>query len=641
MNNSGKYQEALLNAFLGLSSEASNLRGISYARLVLGVLFIEDGYLDIKQITEGSAQLLNINGTSEESIKSALKILEDKKLLELNDGKWKLHDSEREKIAKQLEYTKEATGKIIKSFFPISGVDFEVLVKWFNEFTHVYFSLGADKLIKLYNAKQRLIINFEEQIKPTISKFKLDKFEIELINGYKEFLASEDEEVEKRIFNIMSALLSTKLVASDVSPDLISIERYKNSEIIVDTNVLYAYLFGKTDSLNKAFKSFGRMMSSMGAKLYYTQATAEEFERVREREKENFLKLWKEYTAPVIKMMSRNDDFSKAILQLQCQTEDDVETFFTETIKIPDDIGGAKLELLNCSEADSMKYDEAKDKELFEKIQVTTVEIKGHKKGDLTVAHDVALTKLVNELSKSRNIFILTLDSGMEILAMRETHAKDLPVWRSLYSIIKILAINGGGSDFNPSDLAPIFKSFMEFEDIQQVEKYDKRDLLLLSSKFDRAKELPDEKIISILTQLHKARLANSDSEALRLAVLELERSLRYNEEHISQKLQENEEKINELSKTVEKKSADKDLILKELNCQKRKGVWTWFVLRSLTAIAISVFVFFYLIGELLGFYKTGDRYSSFQIFITILAPLIYMFSDFLYYTKAKLDVLK
>jgi hypothetical protein len=628
------HQEALEVAYLALASESASLKEIAYEKMVLWMLLVEDKPLSIKYISTESAKMLGGINVPDEAIEKALIVLKRQKLAQANtDSFWSVSQHEKEKIEKSLQYSAKTTTDILKTHFPQEGIDLNHLRKWFEDCNKVYFTAQADKLVKLYCEKEKLIIRVDETLRPIVQKHGLEAHEDKLIQGYIEFLTSEELKEQSKVFTLMSAILSTKLLSADVSPDLFSIDSYRGANIIIDTNVLFKIQLNKNGGLSNAFESFGRVLSELGANLFIADFTIEEHESVRIREREAFINTWNENTKPVIKLLSKKDDISKGIIDTNCETIEDIERFFDSSLIIPKDIGGVELKVLSGAILRGTEYDENSDKNLFEEVQSITEEFKGSKKGESTAIHDVRLTKLVRKLARVENYFVLTFDSAMEALALRKSGEKDFPTWRSFRSLIQILAINGGGPNFNPMELAPIFKNVINFEDIDKGSNFNKKDFLLLTSLSERVKELPQSTIISLLTRVHRTKFSDPNSIETRSIKLELERTLRSTEHKVNQTIAEQKSEIAQLQK-------EKLDVTQKMKSIERTKILTFFWIRTACSGILFLIIYLYLRKTFHDAISMDNRLDVMEI-VSFLLPIIYSLLDYFKYTKNRLDELE
>lgn len=616
-----KAREALLNAFLCLSPETSHLRDIAYAKVILWVLFLEDGRpLKIDDIAKKGSELLQIDQLPIESIKTAVDILRGRRMVFVKDDLWSLVPSEKDNLEKTLKHSEEITNGILSRHFT-KKIEQEVLKRWFNETNKEYFSSESEILLSLYNDGRRPVHHVDEIVKQVIKKFHLEQFENDLVQGYKDFLMSEEHDDVDRVFKFMSSLLSAKIVSAEISPEVFALDRYRNANVFLDTNVLFALTAYKNETIENALKAIGRSAKELKMNFYIADFTVKEYETVRIAERTTSIGLWNKYNYETLEGMDRKDMFSKGLIRTGCQTTQDVERFFDDGLKIPSRLGEINIKILKKEDVKEAEFDPVKDGLLFENIRNIFEEFTGRKKPENTAEHDVRLWKLAKSWTKSGNAFVLTIDQTMTTLALKEAGQKDDPLWQNLSGLIQVLALNGGGATYDPSDLAPLFRTFVDFDDITNKEKYDKRDLIILSEKTERIIEVPEGKVRAILRNVHKARLSNNPA-MIHDAVLEIERTLRQNDVMKDQTIRERETTISELKSQLNQKGLDE----KKSN---KKVVWLCFIIKAIGALLLDYVLFFYLWDKLVYNFFAKENFEVVQILIQILAPLSYIFISF------------
>ncbi len=239
--NIDQIREALLNAFLSLSPETAHLRDIAYAKTILWVFVIEDGRaLTVTEIAAKGAELIQVEALPVASIQSALEVLKGRRMVSPRaDGAWTLVPTEKEKLERTLEYSETVTTAILDRHFT-QKIDRAVLRRWFNEVNKVYFSTQSHNLLSLYNNGEHPVHRVDEIVRPIIKQFGLEAYAQDLIEGYKDFLVSDNRDDTDRIFKFMCSLLSAKIVSAEISPDVLALDRYRNADVLLDTNVLFA-----------------------------------------------------------------------------------------------------------------------------------------------------------------------------------------------------------------------------------------------------------------------------------------------------------------------------------------------------------------------------------------------------------------
>ncbi len=623
-------KEILLNTFLNLSHEGGNLRDMAYAKSVLWVLHCEDKAIDIKTLVNLISQLIGQDSVPETDVLSAVNILVMRKHVIKKHGLYEISPNQKSEMDRQIKYSHGTTIDILKKRFP-KQIDESILNKWFNDANSKYFAASADKLISLYSHKQKPISKVESVLKPVIASHGLKQYEGQLLQGYQEFLTSNDRTEEEKIFNLLSSVLASRLVAANLSSEVFSIDRFKGGDFLIDTNVLIGIGLERDEGTTKALIALGNMAEGLKIKFFVTDFTIDEYENVIKREREKFIALINSYSKSVYDEMSNDNQFFIAMQNLRCENASDVERFFDITLALPKKIGNVDITFLEGNSLRGSIYNEEYDEKLLSEISSET-----SKKGAKAI-HDLRLNKLAEKINRSRKAFILTLDSSMENFALSKVNEKEEPLWLSLFSLVQILAINGGGPNFDPSDLAPLIKVFIEFEESTKVEKYDSRDMLLLLEKTERVNELSEMQMTSLLNKLHRIRLQRSPEEGVREITLELDRTLRKNSSDTDSKIREKDEVVEKLMHSNQDTTARLDQTCKNLKKQKAGTVNTHFLLRSLLYLGLGILVFWYIREEIFSDYFKGNRYDLISKILLIVSFIGLVATDYFTYTTKKL----
>lgn len=610
------YRNALFNAHLKSFTDAKNIKDIAYAQLISIALFLQEDISEdeIRKII--SNQILQIKNIPKESISSALELLKLYNIIEKKSGKWNLTNEAKEDFEKQSNNAQAEEKKILQKFFPKS-IGYTKLQNWFLDTSAKYFSFEDDRLISDFLQNKQDQLNIDEILRGTIKKYNLEKFSDELSLGYKEFLADDDSAY--KIWDFMQGLLSTKLVVADISPNLISIERYKNSKIIIDTNVLFAVSLKDKKIINKSLLTLSQAMQSIGAQLYITEWTKEEYLNVCWQEERSTIKIFDGYDEEIIR--NTRGGFIKAAYQAKCKNGNDVEKLFEEIKKTPTQFGEIKIETIKKEESDEIIFDNhnQQDIRLYNEIYFAwkNKDSKRPPKGRYAIKHDLLLTKFVRKKQENERFFILTLDRSMEALSLSWINEKENPVWVNFLTLIQILAINGAGADFDSRNLAPLIKSFIEYQGCGRFQKYKKQDLLLLANCTDRINEIPITKVQSVLNKIHKKNMSGLSKKDKKDLELEIQRDLTKSKEDVKQSMIERDVKINTLEEENKNKENENFRLRKE---KFRNKQMFWLIIRIFASFACSLLLFFILRKELFEQFNLS-KWEFISMIFFIFAP--------------------
>lgn len=611
-----KYRNALLNSHLRTLKDAKNLQDINYARLISIILYLGD------ELSEEEISHVLEKEVLKQRIPSA-SLAEGLALLKLNNvaknraGKWKLTEDITAELNKNIKETESKEARVLQKFFPRS-IDQAKLRNWFLDTSSEYFSSQSERLVKMFIKKEPRELGVEELVKKTVKKHSLEKFSEDLLQGYKEFLSSDDSEVEDIIWNFMQSLLSTKLLVADISPDQISIDRYKGAKVVVDTNILLAIKLKSKKSINKSIKALSEAMQALDMELYVTEWTKQEYSNVCTAEKNNTKKIFNEYDLEIIQ--NTKGDFLRAALRSECENEEDIESLFKEISKLPAEFGELSIKEIDENDTSAIKIQNTRsDIALRGSIEEASKKNYVFKVKNALI-HDTLLTKFVDSKrgEGESNYFVLTLDRSMEELALTWVNEKEDPTWINFVTLIQMLAINGTGSQFDSSNLAPLVKAFIEYQGYGKFQQFKKADLIFLTNCTDRIKELPNTKVVNILQKIHRKDITGISKKEKNALELEIQREITISKADISRAITEKDSALKAKDATI-KDLKDENLELKQKHF-KNKQIF-WLIIKILIYLAGSYLLFIILGDRLLQEWNAGNEWEYIQMLLVILTP--------------------
>lgn len=617
------YKELLLNASLNVLGEAQSLKQLAYAQIVFFVLC--DKSLNIDMLTVSVAKKINKQSVPQQSIVEALKYLQlYNAVAQINTGFWEVSNEHKDKLHINIERNRADNINICLKRFPKS-IKISKVSEWFDDANEACFSLFADELLKSYRQGDKPAIYIDGVIEPVIKVHDLGNYQAELLQGYNEFLKSNDKVEEARIKQLMQSLLFAKMIAADISPDVWALDRYKNAHVFLDTNVLFAsVLCTKNVELNRAMKDIGRILKNLGCKFYITDDTVDEYESVLLRARGEATDLWSNYSVEVLKKSKRDNDFFRSLIECDCKSVCDVNTFFDELERKKFTFVKEKTIRVKKEIYKKYNFNQKNDQKLYDQVKESWENMHGQDdpKPNLTVIHDLLLTKLARKVKSDRkNVFVLTLDKSMEHLALQWVNEKEDPLWLSVYSLIKILAINGGGASYDFRDIAALVRAFMTQEEIEGVFEYDTRDLLLLPHFTDRISELDETKVKDLLNKIHRGKMSHHSEEQMSQDIrVEVERTLRTKEHSANVRLQELESKVTQLE--------DKNNSLVN-NSKKAEATILWgkFGIKVFVGVAFFLILLWFVGGQFRIYISQENVFyiNIMQYCLFILAPLLWI----------------
>lgn len=216
------------------------------------------------------------------------------------------------------------------------------------------------------------------------------------------------------------------------------------------------------------------------------------------------------------------------------------------------------------------------------------------------------------------NYFVLTLDRSMEELALTWVNEKEDPTWINFVTLIQMLAINGTGSQFDSSNLAPLVKAFIEYQGYGKFQQFKKADLIFLTNCTDRIKELPNTKVVNILQKIHRKDITGISKKEKNALELEIQREITISKADISRAITEKDSALKAKDATI-KDLKDENLELKQKHF-KNKQIF-WLIIKILIYLAGSYLLFIILGDRLLQEWNAGNEWEYIQMLLVILTP--------------------
>jgi hypothetical protein len=482
-----------------------SLKARALGEIITKILFLNKDKKDrFIKIGEDVSKIVGISKISPEDIKSGLDFLTEKGVITKQGKFWVLKSEESQQIETSIASAQKRIDYILNKHFG-TKIEKEKLEAWFKEAAIKVFSQFSEVWAKRLRREPVKSPNSEKIQKIVFGSLKehhLEDKSVELIAGFNAFLQDYDDVmVEQQIWSIAQAVLSAKLITASVGPDPLSISLFKNSKLLLDTNILFTAALEKS-RLAKSFLSFATSIQGIGASFAVTKATEDEYEKVVMKKQKQAIRAIENYPLDVLK--DSHDAFLKTALDRGCEDADSFVTFFDSIKFIPDRIGTEKVELLDDPEIEKARQNGYKDKNKQSAINAEWKAQRNYNKSKYSLEHDAALDS-INEFLRSQGInsWIITADGPMQTIASKWT-AHEPPTWIGLDTLIQILAISSAGPQHNPENFAPLFSTIIK-ENIHLNDSiYTLEDLDALLDLEERSNELESAEIKKFAAKMRK-----------------------------------------------------------------------------------------------------------------------------------------
>lgn len=574
-------QTSLVTLNLKYGSSAKPLKTLAFAQLTAKALFRFNTSVKINKLTGGVASLIGVAKVSKQLVQDGLSYLKEMGKVKITNGKWCLLEDAQKEIKSDMDLSKNYVLGVLKRHFP-GTIESKNLKNWFTEASADFFGHYGNECVNAISKriKQRYqkTKTIEEILEPSIKKYNLIPEKQSLIDGFIKFLSSDDNADHQYFMLLIQALFSARLVAADVGVDLLTLEELKNTNLVLDTNVLFAISL-ESSRLSKSINSLEDALKSINSKLVYLNTTKEEYNRVLRAKRREVLSLIKIYPNEVIK--DSTDDFIITAKSRKCKSRDDYVTFFDSLEKVPSCLpNGYEIKIEDYEDIEKIGELAESDKKLKQKIYDFALRVRPEwkqPKGEAALKHDATLLKVTDFIRKQKKkCWVLSIDKSLQACSINLAGPHSTPSVLSVPALIEILAINNAGPDVDSSNFAPLLSRIILNDCIPPINTYAIQDLYLLNKYNEKVADLPPQNIKQMVKEITKARIQGKTLDNTSLQ-LKLSRMFQESTMEITKSSEENKQRAIHAEEELKKEksireNAEEKLILVTANNIKNKA---------------------------------------------------------------------
>lgn len=514
-------EKILQTIYLRFDSASKSLTKRALAELILKIIYSLDGFSMRDRIVQ---ELGGVLGTSisDGKITDALELLLNESKVAKSKGGYSIEQGKKSQIAVACNEFINRQNRVIDKFFNDVSSQKKFVFQWFEDVTIEFFKEYSSEWISdLCSTTNGAVKGKHEGIqaildKVTIRNNNLDFKDKEwLKKQFFKFIQSNDPDVSSILWDYGTSGFSSSLIVANISADPISVDEFKDSKCILDTNILM-YLELEGSKFKVSFKSMEKVFTKLSITPIYFSITRDEFIKSMEYKKETVLRVIENYSQEVVAEL--DDPFINTALQRGCVSAEDFERFFDELMDIPEYLS----ELLEIKRHDSGELDEAirkgqEDNQLKELINKIYKSKRHRDKKRNPLQHDAGLIAGAEFIRKQEKCFILSRDISVKETALNKPIRNEMPIAIGLDTLINVLAIDNGGTDVDPTNYAPLFASIIKLALIPEHDVFRVEDLSRMLDVQSQIADLPSDKIIDIAKDLHHNHVIGTSEEEISL----------------------------------------------------------------------------------------------------------------------------
>lgn len=350
--------------------------------------------------------------------------------------------------------------------------------------------------------------------KRTFNNSRLDKRDKQILpKKFFDFINDNKGVVNDYLWDYGTSAFAAKLIRNQNGVDSLTIDSFKNSTCILDTNIL---LFISLESRFKdGIVALEKVFQSLNVDVAYLYITLKEYQAKVSCQKDMTMRNLDKYGYDIASIP--NDDFTNSAKELLCKTLDDFERFFDEKAKIPSkvhDILPIKL-LDNDKELVEVIEKAQKDNNKISELNGLFRDLTGHDKKQNALVHDIGLLKGTEHLRKSGKFFVVSEEVCVNLYSKRQPLSDNLPLAIRIDTLINVLAANNDGDTFKASDYVPLFANIVRAGLIPDKDTFRQEELYDLYDMDEQVAQLPSDKIKDIVLEMHELLLKGTDEKVL------------------------------------------------------------------------------------------------------------------------------
>ena len=274
---------------------------------------------------------------NEERLDAVLSELIKNREIVKKNGKYSIPQSKAEKIKVALEESQNRFQRIIDNFKPFFS-DSKVVSEWLIDAMMHFFGTFSDDWISDLCYKANAIARREDSIldvikKRTANNKELDKRDKEILpKKFLQMILMREPDVTNFLWEYGTSAFSAKLIKNSYTTDDLTLETFKDSYCILDTNILM-HIGLESSEYYTSFKVLENVFKELGINVGVLHITQKEYLAAVRSKKEQVMNLVAKYEQKVLEASS--DQYLKTAIKRHCKTEEDYKRFFSSLEQVP------------------------------------------------------------------------------------------------------------------------------------------------------------------------------------------------------------------------------------------------------------------------------------------------------------------
>ena len=501
-------------------SQFKTLSKIALSQLILKIVYLKgDGTL-FRQIDAELNTVLS-SPVSKKDVEDAIRVLVKARKLHVKSNRHFIHNDYKAEITKEVNSNKNLLSKILDKYFSKAESSKSDIENWFNDAVICFFEKYSFEWFQQIAYKGKNGSNSVPSIHEILDTTLLNNKEIKeddkewLKSQFIKFVDSEDADDNLLFWYYGISMFSSRLITARNYADGITIEMFKNSKFILDTNILMI-LDLEEHELSTSLESLETILEQLEISPVYLHTTREEYLRAMDWRRTETTKVFENFKLHVLQ--SSDCPFIQTALRRGCSNGDDVKRMFETLMDMPqvfnDSLDIECYDYAELSEAIEIGEHNA---ELKAAINETYKKRTKRDKRDKPLSHDAGVISGANFIRKSEKCWIITSDSIMKRYAIEHCIRDENEIAVGLDVIIGLMAVNSGGTALDASNFAPLFKNLIKYSLVPESDAFEVKDLAFILRTNIKINELPNDKVIEVAKEVKRLRVSGEEEESVAL----------------------------------------------------------------------------------------------------------------------------
>ena len=280
------------------------LSKIALSQLILKIVYIKGEGTTFKQIETELSSVLT-SGILKKDIEDAIKVLIKERKLHAKSNRHFIHHDYKEEITTEIEGNKKLLSKVLEKYFSRIESNKKEIENWFNDAVICFFEKysfewfqqiaykgknGSNSVPNLHEILDHSLINNAQIIEADKDWLK---------SQFMKFIDSEDSEDNLLFWYYGISMFSSRLITARNYADGITIEMFKGSKFILDTNVLMI-LDLEEHELSTSLESLETILEQLSISPVYLNTTREEYLRAMDWRRTETIKVFENFNLNVL-----------------------------------------------------------------------------------------------------------------------------------------------------------------------------------------------------------------------------------------------------------------------------------------------------------------------------------------------------